>query len=55
MSLPVDIAIGPEEDEEEVQKGVGGDEGDLANIAKVEPVGYLEMRNVVMSSKQSSH
>jgi hypothetical protein len=55
MSLPVDIAIGPEEDEEEVEKGVAGDEGDLADVAKVEPVGYLKISNVVKCRNNQTH
>lgn len=43
MGLPVDIAIGAEEYKEEVEKGVSGDERYLADIAKVEPIGYLQV------------
>lgn len=43
MSLPVDITVGAEEYKEEVEKGVSGDERYLADIAKVEPIGYLHV------------
>ena len=43
MSLPVDITVGAEEYKEEVEKGVSGDERYLADIAEVEPIGYLHV------------
>jgi hypothetical protein len=36
MCLPIDIARGIEEDKEEIQEGVAGNEGTLANIAEIE-------------------
>ena len=43
VSLPVDIAFCAEEDQEEVEEGVGGDEGQLSNIPEIEPVGNLKI------------
>ena len=43
VSLPVDIAFRAKEDQEEVEEGVGGDEGQLSDIPEIEPVGNLKI------------
>lgn len=43
MCLPVDIPGSAEEDEEEIEKGVAGNEGYLADIAEVEPISNLNI------------